>query len=485
MKDKCLTDLAASGGRWTAISAIASIIIQLSQLAILGRLLSPADFGMMAMMSIVIGLANLLADFGISNFLVQTKNLTGRLFTALFVLCIGGAFCLAGCTVLVSPLVADYYNTPVLASLLPVLGIVVFVTAIGQPFFALLQREMQFKDIAIIEVIAGLSGLSVSIYLALMNHGIWSLIGGQLALSIVKSVMCVIKSLSFIHFKWEVHWNEVSRIVRFGNFQMGERILAFASLNLDKVIVGRMLGDGALGIYSVAYQLVFRPFSILNPVFTRVALPLFSHIQDDNIRLTRGYLVMIRTIALIAFPVYLFMILASDSIVYLLLGSKWADASGIIAILGFLGFVLSLGNPIGSLILAKGRPDLGFYYTIIAVCIYSFAIYMGSNFGVRGVASGFVIAAACVLFPLEFLLRWKLVRMSPWIFLRAIGNIVAGTFIPLIVGCLILSNLMLKSDSVYRFDILIGLSAVSAYFLYMWLTERLLLQKTFQLILKG
>ena len=478
-----LREKAVAGGRWTSISAIASLLIQFAQLAILGRLLSPADFGLMAMMMIVIGLANLLADFGVSNYFIQIKALSGRLFSALFVLCIVSAFFLAGVIALLAPLVASYYHVPILANLLPVFGIIVIALAISQPFFALLQREIKFKEIAIVEAVAGLVGLLVAAAMALMNYGIWSLISGQLALATIKAAIYSFIASSLIRFEWKIHWHDLSTALRFGNFQMGERLLNFFGWNIDKIIVGRILGDQALGVYSVAYQLVLRPFSILNPIFTRVALPLLSRVQDDDVRLARGYLDMVCTIALISFPIYLLMILARESIIRFLLGEKWANASDLIAILGGLGFVFSLGNPIGCLLLAKGRADLGFYYNLIAVIIYTLAIAIGSCFGIKGVAYGFLIAAAGMLFPLEFILRWQLVHMSPLIYLRAVGSIFVGAFIPLIIGNLVLSLWMQKSSRL-GIDIILGLLAVAVYFSYLWFTERTLLKNTAQLILK-
>lgn len=477
-----LRQKAAAGGRWTAISAIASLLIQLIQLAILGRLLNPSDFGLMTMMMVVIGLASLLADFGTTNYLVQTKALTGRLFSALFVLCIAGALLLAGVISLAAPWIAAYYHTLVLTGLLPALGIVVIATAVGQPFFALLQREMRFRQIAIVETAAAFVGLVVAAVMAMSGYGVWSLIGGQLALAVVKAVLCVLMASSLIRFEWKIHWLDLKSALHFGSFQMGERLLNYAGWNVDKIIVGRALGDGALGIYSIAYQLVMKPFSILNPVFTRVALPLLSRVQDDNDRLTRGYLELTRTIALIAFPIYLFMILASDSIVLLLLGAKWMAASSLISLLGGLGFIYSLGNPIGSLLLAKGRADLGFYYNVAAVVVYALAVIMGSNFGLKGVAYSLVIAAG-LLFFLEFTLRWYLVRMSPWVYLRAIGSIVIGTFLPLITGGLVLLFCAPESGKA-GFGFIIGLLAVAIYFTYLWFADRALLKNTIDLILK-
>ena len=123
--------LAASGGRWTAMSAVASFVIQLSQFAILGRLMEPADFGLMAMVMVIIGLVSLLADLGTTNFIVQSPVLNASQFGGTLVLCTIASLVLTGGVVWISPNVAAYYRSPILTELLPATGLVLIATAVG------------------------------------------------------------------------------------------------------------------------------------------------------------------------------------------------------------------------------------------------------------------------------------------------------------------------------------------------------------------
>ena len=475
-----LTSKAAAGGRWTAISAVSNIVIQFAQLAILGRLLSPDDFGLMAMMMVVVGLASTLADFGISNHIVRTKSLAGGHFAGLLLISFGCAGLLAFAVVVSAPKVSTYFETPLLQELLPVLSMVVVLSAASQIGVALLQREMRFRALALAEVISGLAGLAAGALCAFAGIGIWSLVAAQLTLAAFKSVFCWGYARDLVTYQRPVLGVELAVALRFGAFQTGERLLNFAGWNVDKVIVGRMLGEGGLGIYSVAYQLVMRPLSVLNPVFTRVALPIFASIQYDDQRLRRGYLQMVRTIALLAFPIYLVMTLAADSLVFLLLGPQWEDAVPVLQVLSILGFVFSLGNPNGSLLLAKGRADFGFYYNVIALLVYAIAIYIGSGFGTVGVSIGFVAAAACLLFPLEFLLRWMLIRMSVMEYLRALGLLLAAVSIPIILVFLYRSFMPCFSRWA---DLVETFAALAVFLAFVWLTERDLVRRTFQLLL--
>jgi O-antigen/teichoic acid export membrane protein len=477
-----LTSLVVKSGRWSAISALVCLSIQLSQLAVLGRLLDPVDFGVMAMLMIVIGISCLMADLGVSNYLVHTKLFSSNLFGSLVLICLYGGLSLAGLVTLTAPWIAVGFKLPSLVEQLPALSVVIVGNAIYLPFFSLLQRQMCFRQIGLIEMLATFAGFIVSIPLALLNFGVWSLIFGQIASVFIKAVMSTIVGISIINFKWKLDLIASRDALRFGRLQMGDRLFAYFSLNIDKIIIGRILGDGTLGVYSIVYQLVSKPIEVLNPIFTRVAFPVFSRLQDDNTQLSRHYIEMTRFIALLSFPIYMVIILSGESIVLLLLGHKWTDAGKLMTVLGWLGFIFSLANPVGTLILAKGRADYGLYYTCIAMFVYAAACLIGSQYGIMGVAWGFLIAAAGILFPFDFFLRWRLVRLSPWLYLHALRHIFLGAFFPLVAGVLALSYFVPSSADNF-IGICFSLLAVCAYFLWLWHAERLLLIKVIRLVL--
>lgn len=471
----------AAGGRWTAFSAAIGIIVQFSQLAVLGRLLEPADFGLIAMLMVVIGLFSLISDLGVGNFIVQAKSFTARHFGNLLIFCTSASFFLACILLLLSPAVAIYYQTPILEALLPAMVFILTATAISQIFFAVLQREMRFRSIALGEVFSSVSGLVVSIVFAVLGKGVWALIAGQWVLVISKLCFYGIASTALL--RPQVSWNSTDLMapIRFGSFQIGERLLNYAGWNIDKLVIGRMLGEMSLGIYSVAYQLVVKPFSILNPIFTRVAFPLFSQIQDDNERLCRGYLKLTRTVAAITFPVYVVIVVAADAIIYLLMGPKWSAAADLLSILGVLGFIYALGNPIGTLLLAKGRADLGFYYNMVAFFVYAVFIYIGIYFGLRGAAVGLVFAAVCILFPLEFLLRWHLIRMRAHEYISAIAKISLAALLAIIFA-LICSWFMDPINGVVEVALVRGGVALIVYSAFLWFFENKLIKETYLLI---
>ena len=478
-----LRQRAASGGKWTAISAVAGIAIQLLQISVLGRLLNPADYGLMAMMMVVIGLANSIADFGFGNYLVQIENLSRQLLTQFFVLGTILAALLALTIALLADQVAIYYNSPALSSLLPWLALGVMVATVSQIQFAILQRYFKFQAIAIVKITASLISLVVTVLLASFGYGVWSLVVGQIALGSCKIIFYSRNTHQALTSLPKTCQTRLSDAIRFGSFQVAERFVNCLSQNLDKIVIGHMLGNAVLGIYSVSFQIMVRPYSVLNPIFTRVSLPVFSHMKHDHKRLADGYLQILRTIALLSFPIYMSIAIASKAVVGLLLGSQWSSAAPILSILCFLGMLLSLGNPLGTLLVAKCKPAWGFYMNLICLFVYAIAFWVGSAFGLMGVALAFLLSAAILLYPIDFYVRWKLVGMTVREYFGAMKHLFIGLAIPIGIYAILLINKMTPQDKLTQ--ILSAIMSVVIFFIYLSIFEKSLLKSTYKLLYHG
>jgi len=481
--NRSLLQNAANGGRWTALSAIASIVVQIAQLGILGRLLGPEDFGLMAMISVSLGFFNILADLGFGNYIIQVKNLSGAQFGSLLFLGTIASFILAVSLFILSPWLADFYSAPALESLFPAMAFILPFTTIGQIYLAILQREMLFETIAIGDILSSILGLTAATSLAFYGSGIWAMIIGQWTVTLTKTLYYGIASKQFVRTSLSLTRSELSTPIRFGLFQMGDRVLNYVGWNIDKLIIGSVMGEISLGVYSVIFQIIMKPLSIINPIFTRVALPLFSCIQDDDQRFRQGYLRLSQIIATITFPVYLTIMVSSGVIIRMLLGEKWEGASNILSILSMLGFIFTLGNPIGILFLAKGRADLGFYYNVFAVVTYAVCVYAGSQFGLEGVSLGFVFAAACILFPLDFLLRWHLIKMGTTEYISKLGGVIIATLSAIIFAQIFsrLASIHCQANTVDLFSAITGLLT---YFIFLWLLDNQILKYIYLLVIR-
>jgi lipopolysaccharide exporter len=416
---------AAAGVKWTSLSTSFSAALQVVQLAVLARLLDPADFGLMAMVMVVQGFAQAYVDMGISQAIIHRRSPTAGELSSLYWLNLAAGGMVCGLVVAVSPLVAGLYGEPRLARLLGVMAAAFVITPLGQQFQVLLEKELRFNRLAVVECAAAATSVGTSIVLAALRHGVWSLVWGQLAGTLVRSGSLAV--IGWREWRPRLHFRraEVRGYLRFGMFQVGERSVNFLAWNLDKLLIGSLLGATALGFYNVAYQLMVKPFQTLNPVLTRVAFPALAQAQDDDARLRVGYLDVLRAISLVMFPVYVGMIVVAEPLVQQVLGARWLPAVPVFQVLCVLGLFYSVGNPIGSLLLAKGRADVGFYFNVVGVCVYAAAIWIGSRGGVPGVATALVVGSAGVLYPLEFAVRWRLVRMRPGEYARALAPALA------------------------------------------------------------
>jgi O-antigen/teichoic acid export membrane protein len=474
---------AARGGKWTAISAAAGVSLQMAQLVVLGRLLGPADFGLMAMMMVVIGLANAIADFGLGSYLVQADRLCRSALNKLLSTATALSLVLAGMVAFSADVVAAYYKTPHLTVFLPWLSMAIVATTLGQMLFALLQRSFAFKAIAVGEIASALVALVATIAVALGGHGVWALVVGQLVAGASRLLLFLPHFLQLrrglpISLDMDLH-----KARGFALFQTGERVLNYVGWNIDKLILGRLVGEVGLGLYTVAYQLMIRPFSVLNPIFTRVALPLFSSIKNDDPRLISGYLQTLRVIALLSFPVYVGISIAAPGIIMLVMGERWAASAPVLSLLSVLGMFFSIGNPIGTLILAKGKPQWAFYINLASLLVYALAFAIGAQFGVMGVAWAFLLASVVVLYPLEFFLRYQLVGMRVSQYFKAMMHLFTAAAVPLLVHGLWQG--MHSESLVPNWSFLWSTLAVLFFYGYVWLFEMPLLVSVKNLIFKG
>lgn len=482
-QDESLRVKAAKGGRWTAASAIISATVQILQLAILGRLLGPSEFGLMAMMMIVIGLTNSISDFGLGNYAIQKEKLNQKTAIRLMLIVTGVSTFLAVGVASQSGVIAIYFNHLELVKFIPWLSISIVIFTIGQMMISILQRSFAFKYIAVGDILSAILGLACTTIVAILGYGVWSLVLGQLISSAARLFVFI---LPYIYFVKKLPCGEKSDLNKsksFAFYQTGERVLNYISWNIDKIIIARILGDVGLGLYSVAYQFMIKPFMVLNPIFTRVALPVFVSIRADNTRLVAGYLETTRTIALLSFPIYMVMAIMAPMIIEILMGEKWVGATSILYVLSILGMFFSIGNIIGALILAKSKPKWALYLNIYSFFVYSLAFWAGSQFSALGVAVTFLVSNVLALYPMEFFLRHRLVGMTAKEYFLAMRHVFIAMSVPMLAHSLVYLPVMKPSS--YLTQCSMAIMAVTFFFMYLILFDRDLIISTKNLVIKG
>ena len=340
--------------------------IGILQTAILSRMLTRTDFGLVGMLAVVTGLAEVLSDAGISGAIIARQDAGRERLSSVYVATLFTGLVLTVLLIVSTPLVVLYYREPKLAALLPWSALTFVINAVGTQFRILLQRELHFNQLAAVNTVGVVASFAMSIVLAAMGFGVWSLIFGPLLGSLCRSAVSVVYGIRVWTPVLRFRWSDLDGFVRFGLFQTGSQVCNYFYGNVDYLVVGRLLGAEQLGVYRIAYEIIVRPLSTLNPILTSVSLPLFAKRQTDDEALRRGYLEMIWLIAIIVIPVMLGLAAVSPSFTLTLFGAKFAAVAPLLPILAGVGIIRSLGNPVGALLIVKDKVHYGFYWNLIS-----------------------------------------------------------------------------------------------------------------------
>jgi|GEM_PF-260326 len=402
-----------SGILWNTVNSGASFIITIGTVAVLARLLKPEDFGMFAMITVVIGIMESFSDMGISAAVISYKDIRDYELSSLLVFNIVVGVFLAVLLAAASPLVVFYYKEPRLSMYLYLLALNFIITSPAIIFNVLMKKHMQFKILSRINIIATVIYGVTAIAYAWFTRNIISLVVGTLLQSVVSTVLNIYYGLRL----WkpgimEIRYAHIKRFLSFGLFQIGERIINRINWNIDYLIIGRFLGAQSLGFYYLAYNLMLKPIQKINPIITGVAFPALSEIQENTEQLKRYFLKMIRYIITVMAPIYLLFFVIPGPVILVLYGDEWMLSVPVLGVFAFLGILYSIGNPMGNLILAKGRADIGFWMNVGQTLFLLTANYIGSKWGIMGVAVSTLAVTLCIFVPVGFFVRYYLVKMT-------------------------------------------------------------------------
>ena len=391
----------------TGLSQGLRLLIQIGSVVLLARLLPPAEFGLFAMASPIVGFAALFQDLGLSQAIVQKTSLTQPEVSALFWVSLGMSLLVALALLALSPLVTLFYEDVRVGHLTAALGVNVLVWGSSSVHYALLNRRMQFSALALLDVGSGAGALVVSALVALVFHSYWALFVGSLVQMLIPAAG------GWIATGWRpslpVRNSGVGNALHFGANVTGFNIGNFISRNLDNVLIGRAWGDRPLGLYDRAYKLMLLPLQQINAPIARVMMPVLSQTASDPARYRQAYLRVQSQMLLVTLPGIAFMVGTSDVLVPLLLGRVWADAASIFVALGVASFVQALNGSIGWLFVSQNRTREYMFWGLFnsVVCVAGFIA--GLPYGPVGVAAGYA-AGEILRTPLSW---WLITRKGP------------------------------------------------------------------------
>ena len=396
------------GGAATVFGQGCHFLIQIGSTAVLARILTPADFGMIAMVLAVIGFASLFKDLGLSMATVQKINVTHEQISVLFWINVTISVLIAMITVGLSPVIAMFYGDPRLTSIGMVLSLSFVFGGLTVQHQAILRRQMRFKALAIIPVVTIAVSVIAAVVAAILGAGYWSLVIMELTRSATNAV-----AVWFVC-RWRPclphRGSNVRGMLRFGANITGHSILNYFSRNLDNILIARVWGSVSLGLYSKAYSLMKLPLSQINAPIAAVAIPALSRLQSEPEQYRGYYLKMISLIVFVTMPLIAFMIVMSKDVILFVLGSKWIEASSLLTFLGIAGLLQPIGNSTGWLFVSQDRTKDMFQWGLLGGVITIVAIVIGLPWGALGVAISYAIAMNCIQIPA---LLWFVGRKGP------------------------------------------------------------------------
>ncbi len=406
-----LRQAAVRGALWLGAGSAATTIAHMLQLVVLARLLDARDFGLMGMALVIVGFSRAFADGGFSNAVIARSATTAQLSSLYWCNLIAGAI-VFGVVWAATPLATAFFGEAQLNSILPLTAISFIILPIGQQMRVLLQRELAFGKLSMIESAAAGAGAIASIAAAVCDWGVFALVWGHLTRSAVESSLLLGAGWKQWRPQLRLRLADVRPFVDFGLYQMGERCVNQLAANMDYIIIGRMIGAEALGVYRVAYQLVVQPLVKINPLVTRVAFPVLALRRGDHTALRAGYAGMLRMLSLAVLPAMAGLAITAPQLVPAALGSQWEAATPLVQVLCVLGAMKTLNNPIGPLLLAKDRADLGFRWNVATLVVNTIVLTAAASWGVMAVAGAYAVLSVVYFAVLGAVALPRLIGLS-------------------------------------------------------------------------
>lgn len=427
-----LTNKVIKGVKWTTVSTIVLALTSILKISILARFLDKSDFGLMAIVSFVMGFMDLFNDMGLTSAILHKQAITKKEYASLYWLNLFVSVLMYAVVLLITPLVSRFYAQPQLEVLIPILGLNLIIAGIGRQFKVMEQKTLSFKLISIVDTISYAGSLFVAVILAIKGYGVYSLVYSSIVQFVLSYTVFFGRGLYkyglLLHFKYK----ETKPFLRIGIYQVGGQIANYINRDLDILLVGKLFSSEILGGYSLAKQLVFRPAQIINPIVVNVASPALAKFQTNIETLKSNYLKLIKIVSAVNIPVYLFLILFAPYIISIMYGDGYNFIVIIVRILSIYMILRSLGNPIGSLVIATGRTDLEFAWNIITLLVMPICIYIGSYNGITGVAFGITIGMIVLFYPSWKLLINKMTGSSFTEYLKACFSLKYGELLKLL-----------------------------------------------------
>ncbi|MEP9402950.1 lipopolysaccharide biosynthesis protein [Sphingomonas sp. VNH70] len=447
---------------WRSGSQIAGQLIAWGSTFLVIRMLTPADYGLVAMTGVVLMLLNMLNGHGLANALIQHGEVNRRQQRQVLgmLLLLNGALALV--QFLVAPLVARFYAAPMVAELLRVQTLLYLTTPFLSFAYALLAREMAFRWQAQVNLLSSVAGALASVAGAYGGLGVWTLVLAPIVLFATRAVGLMIAARAWMWPSFD--FRGAGHLARYGGIVAGASLLGFAQSQADIIVAGRSFDSHAVGIYTTALFLTQIFTNKVVPPLNEVAFSAYARMQHDAAAVAEGFARSVRLIMLVAIPFFLGLAVTAEPVVALALGDQWREAAPLVTLLGIAMPFWTLQALFPSAVDAMGRPGTTAGTTAVGAILLPLAFLVGGRFGIHGIAAAWIVAHP-ILLAIVAMRALPIIGLPPRRFVRALLPAFAAG-VAMVAAVLGVQALAMPQTHVARLALAVGVGG-AAYGLFL------------------
>jgi O-antigen/teichoic acid export membrane protein len=437
---------------------------------VLARLLAPEDFGLFGIALLSISTLEILSQTGTHEALIQKKGNTDSLLNSAWTVSVIRGLILSAILFISAPIFANFFHSPQAVAVIRIIGIsplILGFTNIGIVYF---QKELEFNKQVYYELTVALMNFFLALLLAFFLKNVWALVWSGLVAGLTRTFM----SYAVHPYRPRLHLDtkQVGELIGFGKWVLASSILVFLNSQGDDIMVGKLLGVAALGLYQMAYTISNLPTTEITHIISRVTFPAYSKIRDDSLRLKSAYLKVSQLIGFISAPVAGIIVILAPEFTTLILGEKWMEMVTAMQVLAIWGFIRSIGATTGPIFYSIGKPEVATRLQLFQLILLVIFIYpLSKGMGILGTSLSVVLAAV----PPNI----AAVSMVFKIFGSGLQRFISGIVFPVIAASLTMLGLaLLKFNHLFDVTLLIFIT-YGAIFIFLYLASLLLLDRFF------
>jgi O-antigen/teichoic acid export membrane protein len=407
------------GGLVTIAAQWTKFCLQMASIVVLARLLTPRDFGLIAMVMVVTGFVMRFKDMGLSVATIQKAEINHAQISTLFWINLLVSFFLMLVTAALAPAISWFYGEQRLTWITVALASGIIFGGVTIQHQALLRRQMRFGILAAIDIFSISIGIFAAIITAWYGAGYWSLVIMQLSTVVSNAI------IAWFACGWRpglpARRSGVREMLAFGGHFTSYSLMNYFARNTDNLLIGKFWGAGQLGLYSKAYALLMLPIQQITTPVAAVAIPALSRLQNESERYRAYYCQAISMIAFITMPLVAMLAALSDEVIVIVLGRQWIGASPIFKVLAFAAFFQPVVSTTVCVYVSLGQTKRMMHWGAIAVPIILLSFAVGLSWGALGVAISYTVCFLTIIMvpSLAFAFRYSPIKVVD--FFRALS----------------------------------------------------------------